>query len=302
MNSLPSYGLLVAILSLNTVAQLAADGVVFSTLTITNVSTATPMVVTVAEPPPTPIGSRVFHGVVSGVSGTTEANGTWALTPVTGTTTQFTLSTFDAQGNVVQPGSAHAYAGGGIVQIPLPDGTFLLGRRHHNAGAYVACPRFVFVPTKGKPWYLDGYGGEGQPGSLPPTRGGSETQFQKLQRNIGTRYATFEVYVSGVASPPDPDGGDFDAVLYLTGVLYGVLFDTVTPYGGHILAEYWPSQLPNAAALEQYGQQWMGVIEFPLPLMDHALQFVPVGTVLQETVQPVNPLVPDDQTVIDIPT
>lgn len=282
-----SYGTLVALLSFNTVAQLVSDGVVFTTLTITAATQTTPIVITVADPPVNPLGQgRPIHAVISGVTGMTEANSTWVLTQVPNEPTQFTLTAFDAQGNVVQSVGQHAYTGGGIVQIPLPDGTFLLGRRWVERGAYPACPRFVFVPTKGKAWDLQAYQGVGQVATVPPSRGGPEQQFQQLHRAIGQRFATFEVYVSGVANPPDPDGGDFDAVLYLTAALYGVLFDFLTPYGGHVLQEFWPSQLATAAATVQLGQQWMGVIECPLPLYDHPLQFAPVGTVLEFTVKP----------------
>ena len=295
-------GPLVAILSLNLTALLIQNfGVVARTLPITAATATTPIRVT-----STAHGLvRPAHGIVSGVTGTIEANGLWVLTPTDPNT--LALSTFTPQGLVVQSAGTNVYAGGGQIQIAFPDGSILLGRRNVALATAVATPRIVFVPTDGKAWSFESYGGAAPsilPAGSPPVRGSPEQQSMTLGPQLATRYPTFETYVS--ASGPNyggtlsPDYDDLNATESLVAALYSVCFDASGGARAKVLHESWPSQAADAGTQTQRGQQCRLVIEFQEPVQILPSEFVPLGTSLVETVEPTDPLVPDDQTVITI--
>jgi hypothetical protein len=255
-----------------------------------------------------PFASRI-HGVITDVAGTTEANDLWVLTPLDADT--FALSTFDAQGNPVPSVGVNAYTGGGQVQWAFPDGQILLGRRNKMLATMVATPRIVFIPTTGKAWSFETYGGADPsitPNPRTPTaRGSAEQQAETSEPQLATELLTFEVFVNGSApnygaSGVDPDFADFDATQAIVHALYAELFDAV---GGlpraKILQESWPSQLESQGAMTQRGQQWRGILEVQMPVRKKPITFVPIGTSGEIIVQPAHPLVPDDLTTIDIP-
>ena len=297
---------LVAITSLNLVLTLIQDwGVVAKTWPITGATTTTPIVVaSVAHG--VPLG-RTVHGIVSGVTGTVEANGLWILTPLDADT--FALSTLTAQGLPVQSVGVNAYVRGGQIQTPFPDYRILLGRRWVATAGAVASPRIVFVPCDERAWGFEAYGGAAPSvGPLPfsPTaRGSAEQQSMKTAPQIATQFTTFEAHVYGCATnygaaAPAPDDGDFDATQAILWALYGVLFDEV---GGvpraKVLRGGWPSQKPDAGSMTQRGQHWAGVIEFQQAVTKLPGQFAPIGVSGQFTVQPVDPAI-GDPIVIDI--
>lgn len=296
-------GALVSIVSLNLTLSLIQDyGVVARTLPIASATVTTPIVVEL----PGHGFVRPMHGVVTGVTGMTEANGLWVLTPVDPNTVS--LSTFTPQGIPTNSVGVHAYTGGGQVQLAFPDGSILLGRRNVALSTAVATPRIVFVPTTGRAWGFEPYGGAGpdlQPASLPNVRGSAQRQSMTLQPQLATEYPTFEVYVTAsgpnYGKPLAPDFEDFDATQSVVFALYATLFDAV---GGlpraKVLHESWPSQTVEAGTMTQRGQQWMGVLEFQDPVTKVPKQFAPIGTYLEMIVQPVSPLIPDDQTTITI--
>lgn len=275
---------LVALISLNlTLSLVSTFGVVAGTLPITGATATTPILVT-STSHGVPLG-RVVHGVVSGVTGEVEANGLWILTPTDADT--FALTTLTAQGLPVESVGLNSYAGGGTISYAFPDYQILLGRRNVALASSVASPRVVFVPTHGRAWDFEPYGGVGAPAELPPVRGSLEAQSANLQPQLATEFSTFEVYVTGCASPPSPDAGDFDATQFLVNGLAAVLWDMFGPRA-RVLREAWPSQTVEAGTTTQRGQQWFGVVEFEQPITHVPMQFVPVGTYLVETVQPVN--------------
>ena len=294
-------GALVSLLSLNLTLSLVNNyGVIAATLPITGATVTTPIAVT-SPAHGVPLG-RVLHGVVTGVTGTIEANGLWVLTPTDANT--FTLSTYSAQGIASPSVGVHAYVSGGQVQTAFPDGCILLGRRNVALATAVASPRIVFVPTDGRAWDHEPYGGAGSPASLPPVRGTLEQQAEKTQPQLATEFTTFEVYVS--ASAPNygtalsPDFGDFDATQAVVHALYSVLFDAIGPARARVLHESWPSQKEVAGTMTQRGQQWKGVLELQQPVYNAPLNFVPIGSYLDMIIEPVNALVPDDQTELHI--
>jgi hypothetical protein len=282
-------GALVAIISLNLTSLLVSDyGVVGKSFPISHATATTPIRVTSTNHG-VPLG-RVVHGVVSGVTGTVEANGLWVLTPTDANT--FSLSTYTAQGIVVESVGTNAYISGGQIQCAFPDYQILLGRRNKALTSAVASPRVVFIPTAGRAWDFESYGGQG-PAPLK-LRGSAEQQSQKLEPQLGTEFSTFEVYVTGSApdygaSGPSPDYGDFDATQAIVHALFSVLFDASGPPRAKVLRETWTSQTPQSGSMSQRGQQWMGVIELQQPVYRVPLQYVPVGTYIEMTVQPVNP-------------
>lgn len=287
-------GALVSVLSLNLTLAMVQAGQVAYTLPITGATATTPIKVTSAAhgiPP-----GRVAHGVVTSVGGTTEANGLWVMGVVDANT--LSLYTYSAQGILTNSIGVHAYTGGGQIQIALPDYTILLGRRNLMLASAAATPRLVFVPTGGKKWDFEPYGGAGAPQVRPPAQGTLEQQAQKLQPQLGTEYLTFEVYVSGAANPPAPDFGDFDATQAVVNQLFVCLFDGTGPARAQILREVWPSQLPTAGTQTQRGQQWMGVIEFQSPMTRTPLAFCPPGVSLVETVTPAGGGSADSTTIV----
>ncbi len=295
-------GAFVSVLSLNLTLSLVQDyNVVYQTLAITDISVTTPIVVTIPAHQ-IPLG-RLIHGVVTGVTGTTEANGLWVLTPLDSDT--FSLTTFDAQGTLVQSVGANAYSGGGQVQYAFPDGQILLGRRNKMLATMVATPRILFIPTRGKQWVIEPYGGSSTstgPAHIPNQRGTAERQSMREGPTLGTQYLTFEVYVNGsgpnYGNPLDPDFADFDATQAIVHAMFAQLFDMMGNVA--LLREAWPSQEERQGAMTQRGQQWMGVLEVPMPVNTIPIPFVPIGVHGEIIVQPATPLVPDDLTTIEI--
>lgn len=285
-------GALVAILSLNLTASLVQDyGQVAATLPIAGATATTPIAIS-SPGHNVPLG-RVLHAIVSGVRGMTEANGLWVLTPVDQNT--FTLSTFTAQGVSVQSIGTNAYTGGGVASLAFPDGSILLGRRNLATSTAVTTPRIVFVPTAGRAWDFESYGGVGAPATAPPNRGSLEAQAEKLSPQIATEFATFDVYVTGAANPPSPDFGDFDATQSVVHALYAVMWNACGPRA-KVLRASWPSQSKDSGTVTQRGAQWCGIVELPQPVFPASARFVPPGTSFTFTIEPINPLVPDDVT------
>jgi hypothetical protein len=296
---------LVAITSLNLTNLLVMEyDVVARTLPVTGATVTTPIQLT-SPSHNVPLG-RVLHGVVSDIVGTTEANGLWILTPVDADT--FSLTTLTAQGLVVQSVGVHAYVSGGQIQIAFPDGGILLGRRNLAAASATATPRIVMIPTTGRAWGFEPYGGAApdlQPAEYPNVRGSAQQQTMTLQPQVATQFPTFEVWVSATAvdygaAAVQPDSGDFDATIALVFAFYASLFDEV---GGvpraKVLREDWPSQKVDSGSMTQRGQMWMGIVEFQQGVTKLPKQFVPIGTSLEITVEPVNPG-SGDPIIIDI--
>jgi hypothetical protein len=283
-------GSLVAILSLNMTATLVQDGVVHASLPITAATITTPIVIS-CPAHGCPLG-RTIHGVVAGSTGMTEANGVWIATPASADT--FTLTTLTPQGLPVNSVGVNAYGGGASLSYAFPDYQILLGRRNVALASAVASPRIVFVPTDGRKWGLEPYGGVGSPASVPNVRGTAEQQSQTTQPQLETEFATFEVYITGSApdygaGAPSPDYSDFDATQAIAHALYATMFDTLTPSRVQVLHESWPSQERAAGSMTQRGQQMCIVVEIHQAVTKAALQYVPIGTSLQITVEPVNP-------------
>jgi hypothetical protein len=295
-------GALVSIISLNLTAVLIQDyGVIASTLTITDATVTTPIQIEVTNHGIAP--GRVIHGIVSGVTGTVEANGLWVLTVVDANT--LSLSTFTGQGIPVNSVGVHAYTGGGQVQYAFPDGSILLGRRNYQLATSVASPRIIFIPTDGRAWDFESYGGAAPSivaATLPASRGSPEQQSMTLAPQLGTEFTTFEVHVHG--SGPDygnavsPDFYDFDATQAIVFALYSVLFDASGPPRAKVLRETWPSQKVEAGTQTQRGQHWMGIIEMQQPVHRLPKQFAPIGVQGNFIVQPLNPASGDPTIIV----
>lgn len=289
-------GALVAILSLNLTANLVGAGIVARTLPVTGATAGTP--ITVVSPGHNIPSARFAHGVVSGIGGVVGSTGTFQLNVVDEDT--FTLWTYTAGGKPTPSTGTGTYTSGGQIRIALPDGCILLGRRNVQLATSVATPRYVFVPTDGKAWGFEPYGGQGAapgPAGPPPgtrgQRGTAEQQAQRLNPQLETEFTTFEVYVTGAA--PDegnalsPDFGDFDATQKLVWALYEVMFDGSANARAKVLKEGWPSQSKTSGTMSQRGQMWAGIIEFQQAVTRiQSLDFVPVGTNIQFTVIPIN--------------
>ena len=280
-------GALISVLSLNLTLSLVQAGQIAKTFPITAATTTTPIAVT-STAHGVPLG-RVVHAVVSGLNGMPEATGLWVMTPTDANT--FTLAAFTAQGVSVPSVGKGTYVSGGIAQVAFPDYQILLGRRWIAQSTAVVSPRIVVVPTDGKAWSLEPYGGAAVPGAFTPPLGNLEQQAEAQQPQLATSFPTFEVYVTGCANPPSPDFGDFDATQAIVDALFVVLFDAIGPARAQVLHDSWPSQLaptdPRATgSLTQRGQQWKGILQLQHPVVRAPLSFVPAGVSLVETVTP----------------
>lgn len=300
-------GALVSLLSLEMTKRLIAAGLVASTLTLSAVTVATPVVVTTATPHKL---TRPVHAIVDGAGVTVQhadADGdlvtdtVWVCTP-TGAST-LSLSSFTSQGTAVQSVGSGAYTSGGSLRIAFPDGSILLGRRNVAMQTATATPRIVFVPIGSPAWTLDPYGGIIPPASLP-RRLSDETAEQKtmkLERQLCTEKQRFEVHVTGSAVPPDPDFGDFDMTQGLYQLLYAVMFDMITPDRARVLDGKWVSQMLDVQQLDTRGQKWLGIVEISQPVTENPLRFIPASTDGTIVVN-IYGAGSTDETIIHIPT
>lgn len=287
-------GALISLLSLDVTRKLVAAGVVAKTLTIIGATNTTPIVVQTSAPHGY---VRSAHGVVSGVVGNTAANGVWILTPTD--TTHLSLTTYTRGGIAENSVGSGVYTSGGAIQVAFPDGKFLLGRRNVAMQTAVATPRFVFVPVGSPAWQLDPYGGVIPAAPLPRTLA-SETTEQKVMkrsRQLNTERQRFEVHVTGCASPPDPDFGDFDVTQALVHTLYGSMFDLISPDRARVLSGDWASQHEDIQTVDVRGAKWVGIVEIAQSVNDAYLDFIPAMTVGTLTVNFENGA-SGDQTII----
>lgn len=268
-------GSLVALLSLETTKRLIDAGMVAMTLTVVDATNTTPIVL---ETSSAHGFVRPAHGVVSGVGGNTAANGLWVMTPTDGT--HLALSSFTSQGAPTTSTGSGSFSTGGTIQVAFPDGSILLGRRNVAMQTATATPRIVFVPIGSPEWVIDPFGGV-IPASTIPRRLASETdeqKFVKLERQLNTERQRFEVHVTGCASPPSPDFGDFDVTQGIYQTLYAVMFDLITPPRAKVLSGKWVSQDASIQTLDVRGQKWMGVVEISQYVTDQPLAFLPAST------------------------
>jgi hypothetical protein len=267
---------LVALISLSLTTRLVGHGAVQASFPITAATVTTPITVTSpALAAALPMGRRA-HAVVSGIVGTTEANGTWVLTPQSDGT--FALSSFTPQGAYLPSVGANAYVSGGTIQVAFPDYQILLGQRNKSLSTAGVPPRILFVPCVSRAFDFEPYGGVGQPAPFDP--GTSEVQAEYLGPQLATEFPTFDVFVTNSTktaqnptATPDPDFGDFEATQTLYQQLTVVIVNGTGCPRGRMLQSYWPSQLPANHPLatgtqSQLGQQWCGRFEFQQPIFD----------------------------------
>lgn len=269
-------GALVAILSLTMTSKLVAAGTVAKTMTVTNATNASPIVLTTSEPHGF---ARPIHAVVDQVGGNDAANGLWVLTP-TGPTT-LALSTFDQAGVPAPVTGSGAYTSGGRARIAFPDGSILLGWRNVNMSTAMTSPRIVFVPLGSGKWEHTKYGGVIPPATFPQLRADMTAEQQRMQlaTGINVEGMRFEVHVTGCANPPDPDFGDFDVTQALYRLLYQTIFEQIGPDVATVLKGDW-----QKVGLDYRGQKWVGIIEIDQAVTDAPLAYVPAGTIATMTV------------------
>lgn len=190
---------LIGYLSSHVCSSLITAGIVASTLTITDASNATPIVVTTATPH---LLTRNAVVNISGVVGNTAANDFWNVTPIDASS--FSLQNSVGNGN---------YVSGGTAQVALVGGAILLGRRW--IGQNQAPPRVVAIPLDGDGLPRDQYAMVNSDGSTPtqvtpPADGLSDPQRAALlSPSVSTNHNGFEIQVWGAGNPPDKDY-DFD--------------------------------------------------------------------------------------------
>ena len=274
-------GSLISLISINVTSFLLTQGICTPlTLPITNATATTPITVT-STGHGFPLQSKIT-GYVSGVTGETEANGWWLLTPLDANT--FSLASVSAQVIIAPSVGTNAYISGGSISYAFPEGQILLGRRHVQSAGAVVSPRIVMVPTRAMAVGFSPYVGQGQAWNA---RGTAEQATMKLVAQAATDYTTFDVYFTAGANPPDPDFGDFDAVQLLAWSFYNTCWDLVGDAVDVKMID-WPSQTEQAGSQSQRGQRIHWVVQFNQPITIEPKTFVPVGTFIEFTVEPIN--------------
>lgn len=160
---------------------------------------------------------------------------------------------------------------------PLTDGGILIGRQHIKEMS--SPPKIVFVPRGSTFNPRDFYNRSNVEGA--PS---AEMKLQWAERAVHTDLTRFDVHCWGVASPPDPEGGDFDA----TQVLYQAVIQSVRrlAYGSYnLLPGTWLDQAEGMGQLQKLGHWFVFGIEFQTPILDMLLSYVPSGTVGEVTVE-----------------
>jgi hypothetical protein len=160
---------------------------------------------------------------------------------------------------------------------PLTDGGILIGRQHVLEQS--RAPRIVFVPLTSTFGPRDTYNRSNLVGS--PS---AEMLLQWAQRSIHSEIVRFEIHVWGQATPPDPEGGDFDA----TQVLYQCVIQSVRANitGGYtLLPGVWADQTPSAAQLQKAGHEFVFGLEISTPVLDNLLSYAPSGTATEALVE-----------------
>lgn len=268
-------GALIALLSLDVTRKLVAGGIIATSLTVVGATNATPIVLETSAPHGL---IRPSHAVVADVAGNDAANGVWVLTPTD--TTHVSLSTYTPAGVPTLSVGTGTYTSGGTISIAFPDGSILLGRRNVAMNMAVTTPRIVFVPLGSPAWELDPYGGIIPSTAFPRTLASQTTEqiAMKRSRQLCTERQRFEVHVTGCASPPSPDFGDFDVTQALYQELYGSMFDLITPDRARVLSGAWTSQTTDIQSLDTRGQKWVGIVEIAQPVTDSPLSFIPSST------------------------
>jgi hypothetical protein len=294
-----SIGALVALLSLRVTASMVASGIVSQSWAISGVTNTTPIVVTTSAPHKVPPGYKM-HAVVSGVAGTTNANGAWELS--VRDETSFTLGTYSGSGANVPSVGNGVYAGGGTIATVLDEGAILLGRKYLDVTG--APPRIVFVPTTAPLFDLQAAGGMTMPlQSLPSTLAQMTPEQVALaqQPPLLTDHARFEVYVWGAALPGAPNFADFDVTRALRDEVIVAGIDLISSPMFKILGGRWDSQVAGAtqSAWSSQGQAYMMLVEIWMPVVAKPFAFVPFGVSATLRVQPANPA-PDDPIVIEV--
>lgn len=263
---MPGWSQLVTLVSLDVVNSLVGAGYTTRNISILDASNTTPIVLTLSSP-----HGFVWpiHIVVTGVQGNTNANGTWIATP-TGDST-LALSTMGPDGRVTQSsGNAPFVASGhALMWMALTDGRILIGRQHVFEAS--AAPRIVFVPVSSKWGPKSVYNRSSVQGA--PS---AEQLRQNQIRSLRTETTYFETHVWGIATPPDPEGGDFDA----TQVLYQQLVRSLhllAPGNYNITDGTFSDQAASGSQLVRAGHEFVFGVTFDTPVLDKLLPYAPPG-------------------------
>lgn len=272
---MPGWSQLVTLVSLDLVNTLVGAGYVTRTFPISGASNANPVVLTCVSPHGFiwPI-----HVVISGATGNTAINGVFIAAPISDT--QLTLYSMAPDGTLSTVSGNGAYTGGATVSTALTDGKILTGRQHVFEAS--SAPRIVFVPVSSKWGPKSVYNRSNVQGS--PS---AEQMRQNQTRSLRTETTVFETHVWGIANPPDPDGGDFDA----TQTLYHQLIRSLhllAPGNYNITDGIFTDQQASGSQLVRAGHEFVFSVTFDTPVFDGIvnpqgvvippLNFAPPGT------------------------
>jgi hypothetical protein len=185
---------LIDYLSQHVCAALIVAGSVAATLTISDASNATPIVITTTTPHLLTRDGVVY---ISGVVGNTAANDYWKITPVNATS--FSLQNSVGNG---------AYASGGTAQSALIGGKILIGRWWVQQNQ--ARPRIVAIPIDADGLPRDQYAMADATGNGNDDNLSDPQRAALLSPSVSTCHNGFEIQVWGGQNPPDQEY-DFDA-------------------------------------------------------------------------------------------
>jgi hypothetical protein len=243
---------LVARMSAKVCQDLITAGYVAATLTISNVSNATPIQVTTTTPHLLVTASVVF---VSGVTGTTSANDFWNITTVD----PFNFTLNGSVGNA-------AYVSGGTAQTALVLGQILLGRQWTRQNH--ARPRIIMIPMTGEGAPADKYAVAEDGVAYSPE------QIAAMQApTVMNAMDSYEVQCWGGGPTPN-SATDFD---YTIALRNEVIFAADSMLRGNVKwsAGRWVDQLPSSTEDMKLGHLYV----FTLTLEAAITQLVPASYV-----------------------
>lgn len=146
------------------------------------------------------------------------------------------------------------------------DGYAFIGRQHVNESA--APNRIVYVPTGSKFGGKEVYNKSNVVG-YPST----EIENQIAQRSIATDEQIYEIYCWGQAIPANPYN-DFEIT---QGLYQQVIMSIHLLAAGTytLLSGKYIDQMPNATQFNKAGHEYVLIVSFKTPILDHTLDYSP---------------------------
>ncbi len=163
--------------------------------------------------------------------------------------------------------------------ITLYESAIVLGR--HRLRENVAGPRIVAIP-------IGSAFSESDVASISVISDATERRAEASAVPIQSDVMTFEMHVQGIASPPDPNAGDFDTTQ--------AMVDQVIRSADAIMrgvfkagAGRWTSGMANAQVVMNAGQEFVFTLSIGRPITQTPLPYAPTNTSVTATTSMTTP-------------